>query len=532
MFKRVAKLFFLFCLVLGIMLARLVVINEGGVSSASHTSNTISTVASETRGCIYDCNLTPLVNCVNEEYIAVKPSVISLAKVSEYIEETDKDAVYNEVSGGRIGIARANGSIDTVDAVTFSATMRYRDDGLAVHIIGYTDYDGNGVCGIEKYYNSLLSEARGSLKVKCPVDAYGNALDGSKMKTESYSYNSKAGVALTVDGRIQQICEDAFSQFGFSKGAVVVLDVATSQIKAVASCPEFSQNNVSASLNDENSPFVNRAVTPYSVGSVFKAVVAAAAVEKGIPTDTQFTCTGFADVGETHFGCHKETGHGTLDMFGGMAQSCNPYFINLALMTGKEEICSLGANMGLGKAIELCGGWYSDSGIMPSAQSIVSQQDLANLAFGQGELLATPLQMAAVYAAIANDGVYRAPSLMMSVIDENRVEIMRAELPASRRVMKKETAETVKSLLLETVNSGSGGRAKPDNITAAGKTATAQSGQFDENGQEITQSWFCGCFPYESPEYSIAILKENGEGGSADCAPVFKYIAERISNEL
>ncbi len=532
MYKRVAKLFFLFCLVLGIMLARLVIINEGGVSSASYASNTISAVVSETRGCIYDCNLNPLVNCVSEEYIAVKPTVTSLAKVSEYIEETDKDNVYDEISGGRIGIARANGNINTVDALTFSVIQRYREDGLAVHIIGYTDYDGNGVCGIEKYYNSLLSEASGSLKVKCCVDAYGNALDGSEMETESQGYNSKAGVALTVDGRIQQICEDAFSQFGFSRGAVVVLDVATSQIRAAASCPEYNQNNVSASLDDENSPFINRAFTPYSVGSVFKAVVAAAAVEKGIPTDTRFTCIGFADVGGTQFGCHKETGHGALDMFGGMAQSCNPYFINLALLTGKEEICSLGANMGLGEAIELCDGWYSDSGIMPTAQSIVSQQDLANLAFGQGELLASPLQMAAVYAAIANGGVYTAPSLMMSIIDENRVEIMRAELPASRRVMKKQTAEAVKSLLLETVNSGSGGKAKPDNITAAGKTATAQSGQFDENGEEITQSWFCGFFPYENPEYSIAILKEDGEGGSADCAPVFKYIAERISNEL
>ena len=94
--------------------------------------------------------------------------------------------------------------------------------------------------------------------------------------------------------------------------------------------------------------------------------------------------------------------------------------------------------------------------------------------------------------------------------------------------MSEETAQRVGALLNYTVENGSGRRAKPSNGTAAGKTATAQSGWFDENGVEVTQSWFCGYFPYETPRYAVTVLKENGEGGSADCAPVFRYIAEEI----
>ena len=96
--------------------------------------------------------------------------------------------------------------------------------------------------------------------------------------------------------------------------------------------------------------------------------------------------------------------------------------------------------------------------------------------------------------------------------------------------MSENTANILCELLHETVEKGSSGRAKPESTNAAGKTATAQSGQFDENGNEITQSWFCGFFPYESPKYAVTVFKENGSGGSADCAPVFRYIAEKITD--
>lgn len=532
MYSRAAKVFFLLVAALGVLAVRMVIINESISNSASRNVNTISVVASYSRGSIYDCNLQPLVNIESNQYIAIKPQISSLKAVSELILNEDKDGAYNQISQGKIGIVKASGYIDNTDGKSFNVISRYTDNGLAVHTIGYVDVDGKGVTGIEKYYNDILSDANGYLKVKCSVDAYGNVLEGVKLETQSFNYNSKAGVALTIDKTIQQICEDALVEFGIELGAAVVLDVKTSEIRAMASAPEFSQNNVALSLEDTRSPFVNRAITPYSVGSVFKVVVASAAVENGISTNTSFYCNGFTNVGITRFGCHKETGHGNMNMETAMAQSCNPYFINLAIMAGKDSICNIGKNLGLGTSVELADGYYTESGIMPQSSEIISNQDLANLAFGQGTLLASPLQMTAVYAAIANDGVYTAPSLMKSIVNTQREEIMKAELPVSRRAMSLTTAKTVQALLLNTVVNGSGNKAKPDNVEVAGKTATAQSGQFDENGNEKTQSWFCGYFPAENPKYAITVLKENGIGGSADCAPVFKYIAQRITEEL
>ena len=137
---------------------------------------------------------------------------------------------------------------------------------------------------------------------------------------------------LTVDRDIQKLCESALGKFDIDSGAVVVLDSATSEIRAMASTPSFDRNAPEKSLNDSSSPFLNRAITPYSVGSVFKAVVACAALENGISTSYSIVCNGKYDLnGEISFGCFKKTGHGNMNMYSAMAESCNPYFISLAL---------------------------------------------------------------------------------------------------------------------------------------------------------------------------------------------------------
>lgn len=529
MFKRVCVLFFLFCFILGVLSARLVVINEDVSISAAYSKNTVSEVADTSRGMIYDRNMKPLVSSEAERLIAVKPSVESLLKSSFLILPEDREKLFELVSNKRIGIGRAQGNSPNASSLVFEICPRYLDNGLAVHTVGYIDGEGNGVAGLEKYYDEYLKKNSGTLKIICGVDARGRALEGEALKKESDNYHSAAGIMTTIDSDIQQICENALELYETGTGAAVVLDVQTSEILALASVPEYSQLNPAESLDNENSPFINRAITPYCVGSVFKAVVACAAVESGIDTSLSYECNGSFNIGKNSFSCHKKQGHGVLDMYSATANSCNPYFINLAILTGKEKVCGMGEALGLGNGIELCDGWNAPSGIMPDADSLVSPQDLANLAFGQGKLLASPLQMCAVYAAVANGGVYRAPSLMKAVIDENGDEILKAELPASRRVMHESTAETVSSLLYNTVETMLFSKAKPDGVSAAGKTATAQSGQFDENGNEITQSWFCGYFPYENPKYAVTVFKENGRGGSADCAPVFRYIAEKIT---
>lgn len=532
MHKRVCALFFLFALCIGTLCVHmLTVLEQNGSASAVRANNTVSAVVGETRGYIYDRNLQPLVNRETELTVALKPTFSALFAVDAVLSETEgKDALYDTVASGKIAVAAANAPLCVGEAKTVSKVLRYGTKPTAVHIIGYVNGDGEGVCGIEQYYNDDLKKANGVLRAYCATDAKGRLLDGTALEFTADNYNNPAGVALTIDTRIQEIVETALQKFQIEKGAVVVLSTDTSEILAMASTPTYDPNRPADYLDDGNAPFLNRAVTPYSVGSVFKAVVAAAALENGQAETFSYTCTGAYTVGQTVFRCHMHAGHGAQNMPQAMSNSCNPYFIALARNTGVNPICSMAQNLGLGARVELADGFYTTSGTMPAAETLTAPQDLANLAFGQGELLASPLQMTAVYAAIANGGVYRAPSLMYAKTDAAKEVYQRAFLPPTRRAMSEDTAKRVGALLYYAVENGSGKRAKPQNCSAAGKTATAQSGWIAEDGTEITQSWFCGYFPYESPQYAVTVLKENGEGGSADCAPVFQYIADSIWN--
>ena len=529
MSKRICFLFFLLCLSFGVLFVKIAGLCGGNVSDVAASKNTVGVTVASSRGNIYDCNMRQIVNCDTVLTAAIKPCEESLSSLKALVPENEIPSVYATLSQGKIAVCASNAVFDEKNIKTAQTAVRYGENSLAPHITGYVDGDGNGVSGIEKCYNNVLLSYSGTLKARCGAAASGKLLEGAEITFFKDGYMSAGGVELTVDRDIQKLCESALGEFGIDRGAVVVLDSATSEIRAMASAPTFDRNAPEKSLNDPSSPFLNRAVTPYSVGSVFKAVVACAAVQNGIPTDLSFVCTGkYILNGDISFGCFKKTGHGNMNMNSAMAESCNPYFINLALKTGKESICAMGENLGLGQKIELADGWETKPGIMPSADSLISDADLCNLAFGQGKLLASPLQMSAVYAAVANNGVYRAPSLMKAVIDENGKEIKKAALPVPRRVMSVDTAKTVTGLLRETVVSGSGKRAETEYSDAAGKTATAQSGWFDESGNEVTHSWFCGFFPYDSPRYVITVFKENGAGGSSDCAPVFKYIADGI----
>lgn len=528
--KRVVALFSLFALCMGLLCVQmLTVCGSAAVQSRAQASTAISEAIGITRGYIYDCDMRPLVNCDTQLAVAVKPSVEALNEAGSVLVAEDKDALYETVTSGKIAVAAASAPLETEGVKTVSRYVRYGENALAEHVVGYINADGDGVSGVEKSYNELLKSASGTLWARCGADAMGRVLDGAELEIYADNYNSPTGVVLTLQYDIQRIAEEALEKFEVQAGAVVVLDAATSEIRAMASVPTFDRNDPAASLDATDAPFLNRAVTPYAVGSVFKAITAAAALESGYNEDFSYTCTGSITIGGTTFGCHEHSGHGTQNLPQAMANSCNPYFVQLALHTGAEAVCAMGENLGLGAKIELSDGDWTQPGNMPAAYSLTSLQDLANLSFGQGELLASPLQMAAVYAAIANNGVYRAPSLMHAIVDASGEVVQRAFLPASRRAMSEDTAKRVGALLHYATENGSGRRAKPAGTAAAGKTATAQSGWYRDDGTEITHAWFCGYFPYEAPQYSVAVLKEDGQGGAVDCAPIFQYIAEEIT---
>ena len=502
---------------------------EAGISQTTYTLN-IET----DRGMIYDRNFEPLVEETGNHVAAVLPSNETLAALSPLIEPENREWFYNKMQGSLPFIMPVSSFDLIADGVSlFKTTQRYSQNQLARHVIGYVDSTGeNGLSGIEKAYNDILATASGSLSVSYAVTAWNNTLSGTVPEVTDARENARQGVVLTLDKDIQRAVEYAMRGNGdrssVEKGAAVVMDVESGDILAMVSMPEFDPNDIEAGLTNVNSPFVNRALAAYNIGSTFKLVVAAAALENGIPVSQLYNCTGSLQVSDILFHCHKEDGHGWLTMRTATMYSCNVYFIQLGRQTGAGSILSMASSMGFGQADTLCDGIVTSAGNLPDADKM-TVGDVANISFGQGDLLATPVQLCKMISAIANGGLLPAPSLVKGITDSTGTGI---ETPSKQysatRVMQQETADTIKQFLIDTVESGTGIYAKPEVGGAGGKTSSAQTGVYDENGEEIVHAGFAGFYPAESPKYAIYIVAEGMTSGGEYTAHIFKDICDSI----
>ncbi len=478
------------------------------------------------KGTVYDCNMQPLTNSGTKLYAAAKPSGYALGQLKGKVLPHVFDSLTERMSEGKCVAVEIDSHItESGDIKEISVPERY-SDSLACHIIGYPDGEGNGVSGIEKGYNSLLSEHISRVAVRFESNARGEALRGGEIRVEGNGV-PKNGVVLTIDKDIQKITEAALDASGCVRGAAVVIDIESGGIRACVSRPLFDRSNIAASLDDENSPLINRALLPFSVGSVFKPVVAASALENGI-ADFEYCCTGSVILNGVTFNCHEKEGHGVLDMQGAIADSCNTYFIALANETGGGEIIATAEKFGFGKELTLAEGIKSDSGVLPAADELDSKAAVANLSFGQGSLTATPVQLCAAFAAIARGGVYCKPYLTEGEVDIDGNFTRKKDYGERIQIILPRTADDLCGYLKTVVTEGSGRRVQNDYVTAAGKTATAQTGKM-KNGEEIYNAWFAGWFPADEPEYAVAIIIEDGGEGAVSCAPVFREIAVNTS---
>ncbi len=499
-----------------------------GVESleAALQSGTKTIDIAQIRGTVYDCKLRPITNAEFEYTAAAKPTQKAVAVLKKMLAYDAFKAVSERMlSGNPIAIkinARQN---DCTDITVVEYPKRY-SSYLACHLIGYLDSSGQGISGAEKAFNATLDSYSYTVGARFRTDAYGRVLLGEDI--ELVSNANKGGVALTIDREIQKITEKALDNSNINRGAAVVIDIESGAIVASVSRPAFAPDNIAESLENSDSPLINRAFLPFTVGSVFKPVVAAAAIEKGIE-DYEYECTGSVMLNGVTFNCHKEDGHGKVDMRDAMAYSCNTYFISLALKTGAESIIKTAEDFGFGQETVFAPSLKSSQGNLPSLDELDSAAAIANIAFGQGALTATPLQICSATAAIARNGVFIKPWLILGEVNQDGEIINQVYSEQKKRIIGEKTARIISGFLKTVVEKGSGKRAVSDIVTVSGKTATAQTGQ-NQNGEEIYNAWFSGFFPSEAPKYAITVLKENGGEGALSCAPVFKDIAEGITN--
>lgn len=527
--KRALVLFTLLLFILSGVVLQVYRLSDAYLSQAADQQGSVTVKVANSRGTIYDAQLRPLTNAGEEYRLSVTPSPEAIAALSGMLDEEQLAAVSERLQSGKPAVvtlpeipANLEGSL------LFKVPVRYGGRLLAPHLLGYMDGDGlHGLTGVELAFDEYLNSCGGQASVTYSVDAMGKPLQGIAPQVVNTLADAKAGVVLTIDQDIQKIAEEAAKRY-MTKGAVVVMEPATGRIAAMVSLPDFQPGTVSDSLDAADSPLLNRALCNYNLGSVFKITSAAAALEKGIPISTAFPCNGSVTIGNVTFHCHNRLGHGTLNMQDGFAQSCNPYFIQLMQQAGGSALLGMASNLGFDRSLILADGLKTARATLPTAEELLSPAAVGNLAFGQGSLLGTPVHVAQMVAAVVNGGKIIRPTILKGYCDKEG-RLSEETIEPEQTVFSKQTAQTLKDLMIYAVKEGTGASAQPTVSAGAagGKTGTAETGWKSEN-KAVVQSWFGGFYPAENPKYVIAVIAEDSDNTKGKSSPVFKKICEDI----
>lgn len=399
---------------------------------------------------------------------------------------------------------------------------RYGDNHTACHLIGYIDREGKGVSGLEKVFDTYL---RGKIydRVNVLKSANGKIIGGAGMRYVG-GLSSPDSVVLTIDSHIQDIAQNALLNDGAS-GAVVVLDVSSFDVLAMASTPLYERDDISKYIKGGTSEFINRCIWPYNAGSVFKIVTLCAGLENNALANSYF-CDGKVEKWGHIFHCHKEDGHGKLNPKEALSNSCNCAFYNIGEALGAEKILNMAKSFGFGSSLVALTGFDEASGYIPEKQKYMPLDSL-NYAIGQGEIMLTPLQIANMTAIIANGGVGQKINVAEKIIDISGNTKRSIREWGETRVVKESTAEVVKNAMIMAGKEGTAKALKDSPLKIAGKTGTAETGWI-EDGQNMVHGWFCGFFPYDNPKYAMAVLVENGGSGAMSALPIFNTIANEI----
>lgn len=438
----------------------------------------------------------------------------------------------------------------------------YNSGDFAAHLLGYLGEiakeqlvkaefksykagDLIGQMGLERAYNQQLRGLNGGVEIEV------NAL-GREVRTLKH-FNSKIGgtLHLTIDKRLQQAAERAMAG---QKGAVVALDPNSGEILAMLSKPSFDPNRFSDRISvddwqklaqDPWHPMYNRVLmSQYPPGSVFKLITAAAALERGVATPhTVFNCGGKLVLGGHEYKCWNKGGHGNLDLYHSITQSCNVYHYQLGLRAGIDEIARVAKELGLGQAVGL-GVGDEAKGLVPSPEWKKKAGggewyagNTVITSIGQGMILATPLQLANAVAAIANGGTLYKPTVVKALETEDGEVLQEFEPQVIHQVnISSETLAFLRKAMWGVVNDGgTGSKAFIPKMGVSGKTGTAQVVKITEARKRAAargvlsvrdHAWFVCFAPYENPQVAMVVFVEHGGAGGQTAAPLAKQILE------
>ena len=407
-----------------------------------------------------------------------------------------------------------------------------------------------GRAGLEKHHERALRGRAGEVQIE--VNAVGRAI----RELERQEGLPGEDVTLTIDAQLQQ---QVLGHLGDESASAVVLDATNGEVLAMATNPSFDPSLFDSGVsqaqwiewtNNRRAPLINKAVAGlYAPGSTFKMVVALAALEAGTlsPTD-RINCPGYLDIGDTRFHCWRKGGHGVLNLHGGLKNSCDVFFYEVARRTGIDPIAAMAKRFGLGVAldIELPG---ARPGFVPTREWRIAHGHPWNLGdtivhgIGQGFLQLTPLSLATMAARIAT-GRAIEPHLSRAVGSLPQQGGNAEDWPAL--ALPARDLHAVREGMWAVVNEHDGtapiAKLPFPNIQMAGKTGSSQvrrvSREQREHGfKSENLPWefrphalFVAFAPYDAPRYALAVVVEHGNAGAAAAAPIARDIMVDVLN--
>ena len=388
----------------------------------------------------------------------------------------------------------------------------YPKGKLYGHIIGYS-YREYGKAALESTYNKELLD----LKESNPIDELKAILESGK---EQFGND----LVLTIDDRLQK---RAYDLLGENKGSIVLMNPTNGEVYAMVSNPVFNPASLKEDWGDiiesEESYLLNRSTMGlYAPGSIFKVITATSSLESS-SVSKNFNCTGSTTIDGYTLNDYGKTAHGNLDLSEALVKSCNVAFGQMGVQIGRDSLKDMAERYMLNKEIP----FDLKTSKSQFSKDKMDDAELSATAIGQGKTLVTPLNMALMTSAIANNGEMVKPILVKEVKDHDGETIKMSSSKTVSTVTSSQTASELKGMMTEVVRRGTGTNASIRNVSVAGKTGTA------ENETDKTHAWFVGFAPVENPKLAVAVILENsGSTGGSAAAPIARDIIIDAMNVL
>ena len=488
------------------------------------------------------CNISVIHNQIQDKEQVIAMLCRELGLTEEYVRKRVKkvSSIQKIKSNVEKEIGDRIRSYDLAGVKIDEDYKRYYPFGtLASKVLGFTGGDNQGIIGLEVKYDEVLMGDKGTILTY--TDARG--VEIAQKGEQRLDPMPGSDLYISLDSNIQeyatQLAKQAMATKQADRVSIIVMNPQNGQIMAMVDVPEFDLNNPyelpydSQELSEKdkqnalNQMWRNGCINDtYEPGSIFKIITAAAGLEEKVVTiEDRFSCPGFTTVEDRRIRCHKAGGHGGESFLEGTLNSCNPVSISVGLRLGTDSFYRYMEQFGMFQktGVDLPG----EAGTIIHKKENVGTVELATVSFGQSFQI-TPIQLATTVSSLINGGKRITPHLAVKAVNKEKGSTTNFIFGTNDDILSEETSETLRYILGQVVENGTGKNGYVEGYHVGGKTATSET---LPRGRGRYISSFLGFAPYENPQVLAVAIIHNPQGtyyGGTIAAPIVRQLFENI----